>query len=106
MSICFPYFIIALIIGIIGTTVPNLYVTIPRVSYLLGINVEYKLFLISGIVVFFSAFRMISAASIDEYAYRNRFTQYVSMDFISSIKETTEPIFTGIVWISTTIVQY
>ena len=101
MSICFPYFIIALIIGIIGTTVPNLYMDDTREYRFIRNKCRVQTFLIRGIVVFFSAFRMISAASIDEYAYRNRFTQYVSMDFISSIKETTEPIFTGLVWIST-----
>ena len=44
---------------------------------------------------------MISAESIDEYAYRNRFTYYADMDYVSAIKNTTEPIFASIVWIST-----
>lgn len=101
MSICYPYFIIALIIGIIGTTVPNLYMTDTQEYRFIRNKYRLQTIFISGIVVVFSAFRMISAVSIDEYAYRNRFTHYADMDFISAIKETTEPIFTGIVWIST-----
>lgn len=101
MSICYPYFLVALIVGIIGVCVPNLHV-IDTQEYRF-IRKKYRLytFLICVIVVIFSSFRMISAASIDEYAYRNRFTYYAGMDLASVIKDTTEPIFASIVWFST-----
>lgn len=101
MSICYPYFIITLIIGIIGVGVPNLNV-LDNEEYKLVKN-KYRLLtiLICVIIVMFSSFRMISAASIDEYAYRNRFDYYAGLDFVTTIKETTEPVFLGIVWIST-----
>ena len=103
MNICYPYFLIALIVGIIGLSVPNLH-TMNTDDYVFVRN-KHRLsfFLISVVVVLFSAFRMISAAYIDEYAYRNRFDAFSSMDFMTVIKETTEPLFSCIVWISTKI---
>lgn len=103
MSICYPYFIVAFSIGIIGINVPNLHVLDTKEYRLVRNKYRLSTILISVIVVIFSAFRMISAASIDEFSYRNRFTYYAGMDFISAIKETTEPIFAGMVWLSTRV---
>lgn len=103
MSICYPYFLVALIVGTIGLSVPNLHVLDTQKYIFIRNKYRLSLALISIIVVMFSAFRMISAASIDEYAYRNRFTHYAGMDFASVIRESTEPVFSGIVWLSTKI---
>lgn len=103
MSICYPYFLVALIVGTIGLSVPNLHVLDTQEYIFIRNKYRLSLALISIIVVMFSAFRMISAASIDEYAYRNRFTHYAGMDFASVIRESTEPVFSGIVWLSTKI---
>lgn len=101
MNICYPYFFVALIVGIVGAQVPNLHVlNTPEYKFIRN-RYRLSIFFIYVIVAMFSSFRMISAPSIDEYAYRNRFTDYVSIDFVSAIKDTTEPIFTSITWIST-----
>ena len=103
MEIYYPYFLITLIIGIIASSIPNL--SVQNTQEYVYIRKKYNLayFFISIICICFSAFRMISATNIDEYAYRNRFDAFSGMDFMTVIKETTEPLFSCIVWISTKI---
>lgn len=101
MSIYYPYFLITLVIGTLGMEVPNL--SLQNTKEYQMIRKKSRLFtiLICLIVVIFSSFRMISAPSIDEYAYRNRFLSLANLDFLTAINDTTEPIFTSIVWLST-----
>lgn len=103
MNIVYPYFLLGLIVAMIGLKIPNLPLVNTNEYEMKRNKYRLSLFLINVFVITFSSFRMITAASIDEYAYRNRFDAFASMDFSVMIKETAEPIFSTIVWISTKI---
>lgn len=57
--------------------------------------------MITIIAIVFMAFRQISAAAIDEWAYRSRFVTFSSMSFKDAFFYSTEYLYNIIVWIST-----
>lgn len=64
-----------------------------------GLLIRLNIFLINVIMVVFSAFRIVTAKAVDEYAYRSRYLFYSSSSLLTVLRETSEPVFAAYIWV-------
>lgn len=104
MRIYIPYFCVTVLISLLAMAIPNLSGNYEE--YGLRNNKPYKQIICCVVIVlfFFCAFKMVSAGSIDEYAYRRRFNIYANASFQNIFELCDGEYINGIlVWISTQI---
>lgn len=108
MALAIPYFLTAIAMFIISHGVPNL----PLGYHEEGTNfrksqvVKFWVFLLFILLVSICAFKQVSAESVDEYAYRNRFDRYYGLSFNEAMEECEGEYINGIlVWISTRLFE-
>lgn len=62
---------------------------------------KMAIWMLTIIAIVFMAFRKITATSIDEWVYRNRFIRFSSLSFKDALLSSTEYLYNIIVWLST-----
>ena len=106
MPLYLPYFFVALGISLFAMFVPDLNSYTGDFKNEISYRNRYKqlLFCITIILFAFCAFKMVSADSVDEYAYRRRFNNYANYSFQDMFELCDGEYVNGIlVWLSTCI---
>ncbi len=105
MSLPLPYFTVMLILIVFSLWIPDIEVYENNGLKVRNWKSYRLLFLIMVLTLaVFCAFKSISAASIDEYAYRNRFFRYQGYSFVTAIEEAGgEYIHSILMWITSKV---
>lgn len=108
MQLWIPYFMAAGIMAFFSLGVPDVR-SLDGVSYISQrktTQVKLCLFVITAVLLTICAFKMVSAAAVDEYAYRNRFHRYEGLALLSALEKSEGELVNGLLtWIATVIFQ-
>lgn len=108
MPLYIPYFLVTLVISLLAMFVPDFNRCTGKFKNEISNRNRYKQIIgcITIILFVFCAFKMVSANSVDEYAYRRRFSIYANYSFQDVFEQCDGEYVNGIlVWISTCIFQ-
>lgn len=103
MPLWIPYFLVAFGVFIVSTGIPNVSGDIQECESIRKNGRAKICFAVVLIIsIFFCAFKSVSAASIDEYAYHNRFRFYAGLNLLEALNESQGELLNGfLVWLST-----